>query len=122
VMSRTFFDYQHTPDGPFPDISQLVTARLRPHQTRRVTHAQQIAQHEAEIRRLSDLAAAIEQAVTALIIRIHATMDQRQREALEHSRADLQRFKDELESVQTEHQHAIERLQPQQPLLRLDRQ
>jgi hypothetical protein len=121
-MSRNVFDYQHTLEGPFPDISQLVTARLRPHQTRRETHAQQITQHEAEIRRLADLAAVIEQAVTALVIRLHMASDPAKREALEHSRADLQRFKDELESVQTEHQSAIERLQAPKPLLRLDRQ
>jgi hypothetical protein len=40
--------------------------------------------------------------------------DPAKREALEHSRADLQRFKDELESVQTEHQRAIERIQSQE--------
>jgi hypothetical protein len=50
------------------------------------TSAGQIAQHVAEIRRLADLAAVLEQAVTALVIRIHMTADARQREALAHSR------------------------------------
>jgi hypothetical protein len=109
-MPRNVFDHPHTPDGPLPDISQLITTRLKPRHTQAKTHAQQITQHEAEIRRLSDLAAVVGQAVTALIIRMHTAMDQRQQEALDHSRTDLQRFKDELESLLVEHQRTIERL------------
>ncbi len=99
--------------GPAPDISQLVTARLKPFGPHVKTVAQQLAQHRAEIRRLSELADAVEQAVTALIIRLHMASDPVKRNALEHSRADLQRFKDELESVQRDHQRELERLQVQ---------
>ena len=119
---RSVFDYQHAPGGPLPDISELGTARLHPHQQATETSARQIAQHVAEFRRLADLAVVLEQAVTALVIRIHTTTDARQREALAHSRDDLQRFKDELESLQAEHQRAIERLQPQKTPMRLDGQ
>jgi hypothetical protein len=112
-MPKKTSEYQHMLDDALPDISQLATARLTPRRPRVQTDWQQIAQHEAEIRRLSELADALEQAVTALLIRLHMTTDQRLQEALEHNRADLQRFKDELESLQMEHERAIERLQSQ---------
>jgi hypothetical protein len=51
--------------------------------------------------------------VTALIIRLHMAADPMKRSALEYNRADLQRFKDELESVLTEHWRELERLQVQ---------
>jgi hypothetical protein len=92
------------------DISQLVTSRLKPLQPRVETNDQQIARHKAEIRRLAELAEALEQAVTALVIRLHMVSDSGVREALLHNRADLQRFKDEMESVRFEHLRAIERL------------
>jgi hypothetical protein len=97
--------------GQAPDISQLVTSRLRPLESHTKTTDQELAQHRAEILRLSELAEAIEQAVTALIIRLHMAADPVKRSALEHSRTDLQRFKDELESVLREHQLQVERLQ-----------
>ena len=86
---RSVFDYQHVPRGPLPDISELDTARLKPHQQAAETSSRQIAQHEAEIHRLAELAAVLEQAVTALVIRIHMTADAGQRDALAHSRDDL---------------------------------
>ena len=110
-MPNRFGEY--VPDGPVPDISQLVTARLRPFGSHMKTAPQQLAQHRAEILRLSELADAVEQAVTALIIRLHMASDPVKRSALEHSRADLQRFKDELEVVLREHQRELERLQVQ---------
>jgi hypothetical protein len=103
--------FQRGPDDQLPDISQLVTTRLRPLQPRVQTGAQHVAHLRAEFRRLSELGDAVEQAITALIIRQYIVSDSVMREALEHSRADLQRFKDELESVQAEHQRAIDRLE-----------
>jgi hypothetical protein len=94
----------------FIDISQLVTSRLRPLQLRVETNDQQIAHHKAEIRRLAELAEVLEQAVTALVIRQTMVSDNGVREALLHNRADLQRFKDEMDSVRFEHLRAIERI------------
>ena len=99
------------PGDTLPDISQLATTRLVPRQSHVDMRAHQIAQHQAEIQRLCDLADAVEQAITALIIRVHMTRDQGRQEVLEHNRADLQRYKDELDSLQVEHQRAIERIQ-----------
>jgi hypothetical protein len=45
---------------------------------------------------VSDLAAAVEKAIAALVIRIHVTKDLHQRDALLHNRADLKRHRDEL--------------------------
>ena len=109
-MPKKTGGYKNRPDDVLPDISQLVTARLKPRPTQAETHVQQIAQHEAEIQRLVELAAVLEQAVTALVIRRHMASDPVKREALELSRADLERFKDELESLQTKHQNTIERI------------
>jgi hypothetical protein len=108
---RTPAFFQRGPDDQIPDISQLVTTRLRPPRPRAHTDAQYVAHLRAEIRRLSELGDAVEQAITALIIRQHIVSDPTKREALEHSRADLQLFKDELESLQVEHERAIERLE-----------
>jgi hypothetical protein len=95
-----------------PDISQLATTRLPPHQPPMTLPPwYQIAQHVAEMRRLTEIAGAIEQAITALIVRLHMVTDIRVYEALEHNRADLQRYKDELESVVMEHVRAVERLE-----------
>lgn len=110
-MPDKTYEYQHGSLGSSPDISELVTTRLRPLEPSAKTEAQQVARHKAEIRRLAELADAVEQAVTALVIRLHMASDPKKRKALEHNRADLQRFKDELESLQIEHQRAIERLQ-----------
>ena len=74
----------------------MVTARLHPRQAPAQTRARQIAEHEAEILRVSDLAGAVEKAIAALVIRIHVTKDPQQREALLHNRADLERYRDEL--------------------------
>jgi hypothetical protein len=104
---------QHESNDSFPDISQLGTTYLRPLPPMEETPAQQVAQHEAEIQRLLEIADAVEQAITALVFRLHMATDHRLQEPLEHSRADLQRFKDELVSLQTEHQYAIERLKSQ---------
>ncbi len=101
-------------EGSFLDISQLATTYLGPRWPRAKTPAQQIAQHEAEIQHLVELADAFEQAITALVIRLHMTTDQRLREALEHNRADLQQYQDELAALQTEHEYAIERIQAQE--------
>ena len=106
-MSNNKREYQNGPEGSSPDISQLATTRLRPLQPQTQTSAQ----HKAEIRYLSTLADTIEEAITALIIRLHVTSDPEKREALERSWADLQRFKDELVSRRMEHQRALERLQ-----------
>jgi hypothetical protein len=113
-MSNKGDAYQRGPLGSSPDISELGTTLLAPLGPRAKTNADQVAQYEAEIRRLAELADAVDQAVTALVIRLHMASDPAKREALEHSRADLQRFKDELESVQTEHQRTIERIQSQE--------
>ena len=48
---------EHWPDNVLPDISQLVTTRLKPRPTQAETHARQVAQHEAEIQRLVELEA-----------------------------------------------------------------
>ncbi|MGO8946745.1 MAG: hypothetical protein ACLQUY_03580 [Ktedonobacterales bacterium] len=112
-MSKQSHEYHHEPNDSVPDISQLATARLKPHRPGDETRAQQIAQHEVEIQRLRELSAVLEQAITALVFRLYIMPDHRLHEALEHNRADLQRFKDELASLQTEHQHTIERLQKQ---------
>jgi hypothetical protein len=113
-MSNKANEYQSGPDDSPPDISKLVTTLLTPREPQAKTDVEQVAQYKAEIRRLAELADAVEQAVTALVIRLHMASDPAKREALEHSRADLQRFKDELESVQTEHQRTIERIQSQE--------
>jgi hypothetical protein len=113
LMPDKTYEYQREPLGSSPDISQLVTTRLRPLELSAKTESQQVARYMAEIRRLTELADAVEQAVTALVIRLHMASDPAKREALEHNRADLQRFKDELDSLQMEHQRAIERLQTQ---------
>jgi hypothetical protein len=110
ILPSTTYVGQPGPDDQLPDISQLVTARLQPRQSPSGTYAQQIAQHQAEVHRLAELADVVEQAVTALVIRLHMASDLAKREALEHNRADLQRFKDELLSMQVEHQQTIERL------------
>ena len=109
-MPKKSGEYQNWPDDQLPDISQLVTARLNPRRTRAEPHAQQISQHQAEIRRLAELAEVLEQAVTALVVRLHMASDPATYEALQHSRFDMQRFKDEIVSSQVEHQRAIERL------------
>jgi hypothetical protein len=101
---------QRVPDDQLPDISQLVTTLLKPCPSPVETHAQELAQHQAEIRRLAELADVVEQAVTALVVRLHMVPDPVTHEALQHSRADMQRFKDELVSMQVEHQRAIEHL------------
>lgn len=90
-----------------PDISQLVTARLTHHRLPSGTPAQQLAQHEAEIQRLLDLEGVLEQAITALVIRSHIAPDHEQRDALAHSRTDLQRYKDEVTSHRAEHERAV---------------
>jgi hypothetical protein len=110
ILPSATYVGQPEPDDQVPDISQLVTARLPPRHSPSGTYAQQIGQHQAEIRRLAELADAVEQAVTALVIRLHMASDPKKREALEHNRADLQRFKDELLSMQVEHQRTIEHL------------
>jgi hypothetical protein len=115
IRPGTTYEGQRGLDDQLPDISQLATARLPPRPSAAGTHAQQIAEHQAEIRRLAELAEVIEQAVTALVIRLHMVSDAAIYEALQHSRADMQRFKDELVSSQVEHQRAIERLRRQHP-------
>ena len=45
---------QRESDDQLPDISQIETARLRPRQAATESQAQQIAQHQAEVRRLVD--------------------------------------------------------------------
>jgi hypothetical protein len=114
IPLTTSYDSHRGPDDQLPDISQLATARLQPRQLPVETQAQQIAQHQAEIRRLADLAEVIEQAVTALVVRLHMVSNPATYEALQYSRADMQRFKDELVSSQVEHQRAIERLRQRQ--------
>ncbi len=103
--------YQHEPDDLEPDITQLATSRLVLRRPREASSTQQIAHYEAEIQRLHELAEVIEQAVTALVFRLHSVTDPRLYEPLEHNRADLQRYKDELTALQAEFEHAIERLQ-----------
>ena len=117
-MPKKSGEYQNWPDDQLPDISQLVTARLRPRQARAELDAQQITQHQAEIRRLIELAEVVEQAVTALVVRLHMASDPATYQALQHSRLDMQRFKDEIVSYQVEHQRAIERLRqrPELPI------
>jgi hypothetical protein len=97
------------PYDPLPDISQLVTARLEPRSSAE-PHTRQIAQHEAEIQRLVDLAATLEQAVSALMSRLRLTTDVRLYAALQHNSADLQHFKLEVDLLRVEHQRAVERL------------
>jgi hypothetical protein len=55
-----------TSGRPLADISQLATTQLKPVLSRTETRAEQIARHEAEIRRLLELADVVEQAITAL--------------------------------------------------------
>jgi len=110
-VAKTVFDYQHTPSGPLPDISEFGTTRLPPREHTAQTSDHRIAQHEAQIVRLSETAAAVEQAVAALVIRGHTATDRTLQEALEHNRADLERFLEELASLQVEHRRAIDHLQ-----------
>jgi hypothetical protein len=86
---------------------------LAPRRAQNEMYARQIAQHEAEIQRLVDLAAALEQAVSALMSRLRRTTDSRRYAALQHNAADLQHFKLEVEVLRAKHQQAIERLQRQ---------
>jgi hypothetical protein len=104
---------QHDPDDQLPDISQLVTTRLKPRQPEDEMYARQIAHHEAEAKRLVDLAAMLEQAVSALMTRLRLTSDPLLYAALQHNSADLQHFKLEVELLQAKHQNAIERLHAQ---------
>ena len=114
TMSKKPPEYQRLLDSvASSDVSQLVTTRLRPPVPRAATHAQQVAQHKAEAQRLLELADVLENAITALVFRLHITTDKGLIEALEHSRADLQRYKDELDSLREEHQQAALRLQQQ---------
>jgi hypothetical protein len=62
----------------------------------------------------TSLANVVEQTITALVIRLHMVPDAVKREAPEHNWADLQRFKDELESRHMERQRATWHLEPQQ--------
>jgi hypothetical protein len=111
MLPHLIYVGQRGPDDQLPDISQLVTTLLTPRPSPVETHAQELAQHQTEIRRLGELADVIEQAVTALVVRLHMVSDPVTYEALQHSRADMQRFKDELVSLQVEHQRATLRLQ-----------
>jgi hypothetical protein len=95
------------------DISQLATTYLVPPPPRGATRSEQIRQHEAEIGHLLELVAIVEQAITALVFRLHIATDQQLQEALEHNRRDLQRYQDELVSLRTEHEQALGRLQAQ---------
>ena len=104
---------QHDPDDQLPDISQLATARLKPRQPQDEMYARQMAHHEAEAQRLVDLAAMLEQAVSALMTRLRLTTDPRRYAALQHNSADLQHFKLEVELLQVTHERAIERLHAQ---------
>ena len=104
---------QHSPDDQLPDISQLATARLKPRQPQDEMYARQMAHHEAEAKRLVDLAATLEQAVSALMTRLRLTTDPQRYAALQHNSADLQHFKFEVEVLQAKHQQAIERLKAQ---------
>jgi len=113
MMPKQIREHQHRPGGWVPDISQLATTYLVPPQPLAATSSEQIAQHEAEIGRLLDLVAVVEQAITALVFRLHLATDQALSAALEHNRRDLQRYQDELVSLRTEHEQAIERLHSQ---------
>ena len=109
-MPKEIGEEQNGCDDLLPDISQLATARLAPHRAQDEMYAQLIAQHEAEIQRLVDLAATLDQAVSALILRIRLATDPRLYAALQHNSADLQHFKFEVQLLQAKHQRAIERL------------
>jgi hypothetical protein len=111
-MSKKYSEYQRLLDSlSSSDISQLATTRLQPSEPRAATYAQQVAEHKAEAQRLLELADVLENAITALVFRLHITTDKGLIEALEHSRADLQRYKDELDSLREEHQRAALRIQ-----------
>jgi hypothetical protein len=103
-----------TPTDANSDISQLVTTRLRFHQRPAEPNDEQIAQHEAEIKRLEDLVETLEQTITALLLRLRRTTEPRSYEALKHTCADIQRFKLEVGALQAEHQRALDRLQEQE--------
>jgi hypothetical protein len=114
VLTSRSGEHQDTPpDSTSDDISQLVTTRLRLHQRPVEPNDQQIAQHEAEIKRLEDLVATLEQAITALLLRLRLTTEPKNYEALKHTCGDLQCFKLEIGALQAEHQRAIDRLQAQ---------
>ena len=103
-----------TPTDSNSEISQLVTTRLRLNQHPAETNDLQITQHEAEIRRLEELAVTLEQTITALMHRLRLTTEPRSYEALKHTCGDLQRFKLEIGALRAEHQRAIDRLQAQE--------
>lgn len=105
--------HQHEPDDLISDISTLATTRLIPFPPRDASSPQQIARYKAEIQHLDELAAVFEQAITALVFRLHITTDQVLYEALVHNRADLQRYQDELVSLRAEYENAIKRIQTQ---------
>jgi hypothetical protein len=113
IRPNTTDGVQHDPDDQLPDISQLATARLKPRQPQDEMYARQMAQHEAEIQRLVDLAAMLEQAVNALMMRLRLTTDPRLYAALQHNSADLQQFKLEVDLLQSKRQNAIEQLRRQ---------
>jgi hypothetical protein len=110
IRPDTSHGSQHDPDDQLPDISQLATARLKPRQPQDEKYARQMAHHEAEVQRLADLAAALEQSVSALMMRLRLTPDSQLYAALQHNSADLQHFKLEVELLQAKHQDAIEQL------------
>ncbi len=113
VLPSATGENRETPPDSTSDISQLVTTRLRLPQRPVETNDQRIAQHEAEIGRLGDLVATLEQAITALMLRLRRTTGPRDYAALKHNCSDLQRFKLEVGALQAEHQRAIDLLQAQ---------
>jgi hypothetical protein len=113
-MAKNVFDSPHLANGPLPDVSDLHTTRLRPRPHQQQTmeaSVQQIAQHEAELQRLIHLAATLEQAISALLLSLRLTTDPRLYAALQHTSADLQQFKLEVEMQQAHHQNTLEQLQ-----------
>ena len=70
------------PDDQLPYISQLLTTQLKPRPSPVETQAQQIAEHQAEIKRLFELAEVVEQAGSAYSC---ATASRRTRNCMQRS-------------------------------------
>jgi hypothetical protein len=60
-MSNRANIYRSRPDDSSLDISELATTRLTPREPQVKSYAEQVAQYEAEIQRLAELAGAVEQ-------------------------------------------------------------
>lgn len=118
-MAKNVFDFPHKPSGPLPDVSELHTSLLRPHQqtfemsAQQISeqNAEQIAQHEAALQDLVGRITTVEGTITGLSVQMRSTTDPGTRQALEHNRADLECSRYELHRRWIGHLRSLARLQ-----------